>query len=390
MDTNPDPGTATEVYNAAAAAGANMKLTIYPQNGHDSWNKAWAEADFFPNVNRANKTNPWPLTGRTEFCPGDAINVTLGLTAGFDGYEWRKNGVVIPGATGNTYVATSIGTYDARIKRGTEWSYYSPIPVVIKIKTPTVPPAIKLDGLQSRAIPSPDGKTSVTLSVPATYATYSWKNVANSTVLGTTNKLTVSNPGAYTVKVTEQYGCSSDFSAPYTVINAAGANPPAAPSNVAVLPLSKTQLEVNWVKNPNAPNPETGFEVYRAATAGGPYTLIDTVVANTTSYVDDNLNANTKYFYLVRAVNATAASANSNEGSGTTLNDEAAPSAPSNLTISGNAGSFMVLTWGASTDDVGVTNYDIYVNGTKSYSVAGTATTATVYNLVKVSFTTSW
>ncbi|WP_295124218.1 fibronectin type III domain-containing protein [uncultured Chitinophaga sp.] len=383
LDKNPDPGTATDVYNNALAAGANMKLSIYPQNGHDSWNKAWAEADFFPNVNRANKTNPWPLTGRTEFCPGDAINLTLGLTAGFDGYEWRKNGVVIPGATGNTIAVNSIGTYDARIKRGSTWSYYSPIPVVIKIKTPTVPPAITLAGLQSRVIPAPDGKTSVTLQVPSTYATYSWKNVANNTVLGTTNTLTVSTPGSYTVKVTEQYGCSSDFSTPYTVVNANGANAPAAPSNVSVLPVSKTQLEVNWVKNPNAPNPETGFEIYRASTPGGAYTLIDTVVANTLSYVDDNLNANTPYYYVVRAVNNNGGSPKSAEGTGTTLNDEVAPTAPANLTIAGNAGSFMVLTWTASTDDVAVSNYDIYINGTKSYSVAGDKTTATVYNLVK-------
>lgn len=383
LDKNPDPGTATDVYNAAIAAGANMKLTIYPQNGHDSWNKAWAEPDFFPNVNRANKVNPWPLTGRTEFCPGDPINLTLGLTAGFDGYEWRKDGVVIPNATGNTISVTSIGTYDARIKTGTTWSYYSPIPVVIKIKTPTVPPAIKLSGLQSRVIPAPDGKTSVTLQVPSTYATYSWKNTANSTVLGTSNTLTVSTPGSYTVKVTEQYGCSSDFSVPYTVVNAAGANAPAAPSNVSVLALSKTALEVNWVKNPNAPNPETGFEIYRAAQAGGPYTLIDTVVANTLSYDDDNLNANTSYYYIVRAVNNNGGSAKSNEGVGLTLNDEVAPTAPANLTVAGNAGSFMNLTWTASNDDVAVTAYDIYINGTKSYSVGGDKTAATVYNLVK-------
>ena len=51
------------------------------------------EPGFWPFVKAAYKANPWPLTGKAEFCAGDAITATLGLTPGFAEYQWRKDGV---------------------------------------------------------------------------------------------------------------------------------------------------------------------------------------------------------------------------------------------------------------------------------------------------------
>lgn len=382
-DMNPDPGIAQDIYTAAQAAGANMKLTVYPDLGHGVWYNAWGEPDYFPFLNRAHKANPWPLFGRTEFCPSDPINVTLGLTAGFDQYEWRKDGTIIPGATSNTLTVTTTGTYDAHVKNGNTWSPWSPIPVVIKIKAPTVPPPITVSGLQSKVIPTPAGVNSVTLSVPNTYATYSWKNVNDTTVLGTQNSLVVTSPGSYTVKVTEQYGCSSDYSTPFTVINANGANGPGAPAGLAAQATSKTQVQLNWTVNPSATNPETNFEVYRGTAAGGPYTLVAILPAGTTTYTDGSLNAGTRYYYVVRAVNNNAGSPKSNEANAITQADTTPPTAPPNLRITGNGGNQISLAWDPATDDVGVDKYDIYINGVKSYSVAGNVTAFTAYNLTK-------
>jgi hypothetical protein len=80
---------------------------------------SWQEPDFWPFVLRAYSSNPWALTGRTKFCPGDNINVTLGLAPGFSAYEWRLNGSVISGATQKYTQATQPGTYDARVQE--EW-----------------------------------------------------------------------------------------------------------------------------------------------------------------------------------------------------------------------------------------------------------------------------
>lgn len=379
-DPNPPPNIAQEVYNQAKAAGANMKLSIY-NGGHGIWGQAWGEADFFPYMARANKANPWPLTGRTEFCPGDPVALTLGLTAGFDGYEWRKDGVVIPGATSNTLAINALGTYDARIKRGTVWSEWSPIPLVIKTKGATVPPAITQSGLMSKVLPAPDGVNKVTLEVPATYASYLWKKTTDGTTLGTANTYDATTPGFYTVKVQEQFGCSSEFSTPFEVINANGPDKPDAANGLTATDLSKTAIQLNWVDKPNPAFNETGYEVYRAGTPGGPYTLLAITAPNVVTYTSTGLIANTTYYYIVRAVNNTAAAANSNEASAKTQVDKVPPSAPGNLVVTSSNQNQISLKWDAATDDVGVVKYDIYVNGQKSYTIDGSKLTFDALNL---------
>ncbi|UYQ95238.1 fibronectin type III domain-containing protein [Chitinophaga horti] len=384
VDNNPTQDQAQALYNSINNAGGNVKLTIYPTLGHSCWDKAWAEPDYWPFINRAHKANPWPLTGRTEFCPGDPINVTLGLTPGFTAYEWRKDGNVIANATGNTLVVTSIGTYSARIRRGTEWSEYSPNPVVIKIKAPTVPPTISVTpALSSVAIPSPDGKTGVTLAVPANYETYLWKKTTDNVTLGTAATYNATSAGDYHVRVKEQYGCSSEFTESFKVVNANGANKPLPAAALAGNPLSKTAVALSWNDNPAATYNETGYEIYRSTSAGSGYAFIALTAANATSYQDNNLNANTKYYYIVRAVNSFAASAVSNEAAVTTFADNNPPTVPGNLTITATTNSSVSLSWTASTDDVAVSKYELYVNGVKSYIIDSTATTFTVNGLSK-------
>ncbi|MBC9928798.1 fibronectin type III domain-containing protein [Chitinophaga qingshengii] len=387
VDPNPPPQVAQSVYNQATAAGGNIKLTIYDGMGHGVWYKAWGEANYFPFVNAIYKSNPWPLFGRTEFCVNDPINVTLGLTAGFNAYEWRKDGAVIPGASSNTLTVTEIGTYDARIYNGTTWSDWSHTPVVVKIKTATVSPAIQIAGLMSNVIPTPEGKDSVVLQVPTGYASYLWKKSTDNTTLGTNNTFAVRQAGDYVVKVTEQYGCSSDFSDPFRVIAANGANAPDAISALQATAASRTQITLNWSDKPNPVYNETAFEVYRTVTPGTGYTLIAKVDADVLTYTDNNLNPNTKYYYIIRPVNNNGAAPVSSEVNATTMVDSQAPTAPGSLTVTGSTANSVSLAWTASTDDVGVDKYDIYINGVKSYTVnadqttflVGGLTTRTVY-----------
>lgn len=372
QDGAPAPGTAQRVRDSMVAHGANYKYTEYADLGHGVWDRAYTEPDFWPFILRAYKSNPWPLFGRTEFCPGDPINVVLGVTAGFTAYQWRKDGVVISGATSNILTVTQLGTYDCRVQKGTLWSDWSPIPVVIKTKAATVPPPITISGLMSNVIPSLDGNNGVTLKVPSGYATYLWQKVGNNTVLSTDSTYYATNAGDYTVKVTEQYGCSSNFSNPFTVINANGINKPDPAVNLLVTPISKTALRLDWSDNPSAAYNETNFEVYQANQAGGPYTLIGIVGQNVVTYTSSGLNANTKYFYKIRAVNNTAASAASNEANGITIADNQPPTAPANLLITSKTRTSVSLSWTASTDDVGVSKYEVYVNGAKTYVTSQT------------------
>ena len=92
LDVNPAPGSSQYLKSVADNAGANLTYTEYPNLGHGSWYAAWGEPDYFPYLSRANKANPWPLFGRSEFCntgPG-SINTTIGVTAGFNDISGGK------------------------------------------------------------------------------------------------------------------------------------------------------------------------------------------------------------------------------------------------------------------------------------------------------------
>lgn len=387
LDPSPTQETTEGVRDAFLNAGANFKYTLYPDLAHGTWNTAWAEPDFYPYVNRAYKSNPWPLFGRTEFCNGDAINITLGLTAGFDQYEWRKDGVLISGAVGNTLNITgtattgsaALGSYTARIRKGSLWSDWSPTPVVVKIKAATVSPSISLQALNSKVIPSLSGSTNVPLQVPAGYQSYDWQKDGSNTTIGTSNVFVATSPGNYKVKVTEQYGCSSSFSPLFTVIDANGPNKPDAAINLIATALSKTSIRLDWSNNPAPQFNETNFEIYRATSSGGPYTFIGITDADVLTFINTGLEAGKKYYYKVRAVNNTSAAPASNEASTFTQSDTTAPTAPASLIITGSSRNSISLSWTASSDDVGVVKYDVYVNGQKSYVTQGT--TFTVYNL---------
>ncbi|UII19715.1 fibronectin type III domain-containing protein [Fulvivirga ligni] len=378
QDKKPTPGTAFTVVDGIQAAGGQIKLNYYEDLGHSTWYRMWAEDDFWPFVMSANKVNPLVLFGRNEFCPDETVESHMGLNPGFEAYQWRKDGVVISGATTNEYVATEYGTYDARVKRNGVWSYWSPQPVVVSQKEPTVTPPIALAGLQSTVIPAPNGQTTVKLELPEGYEEYLWKNAANNATVGTTRTIDV-GVGQYVATVTELYGCSSNYSAPFTVVNANGANKPPAASDVLGFAKSQTAIEIFWNQVESPVYNETAFEIYRGTSEGGPYQLIALTAANSSSYLDENLLANTDYYYLIRAINNSGASASTNELHVRTDVDAQGPTAPTNLRVEANTGSTVRLSWNASTDNVGVYRYDVYKNGTKVLAVEENS--ATVYGL---------
>ncbi|WP_153796959.1 fibronectin type III domain-containing protein [Foetidibacter luteolus] len=379
IDKAPTLATTQNLRNNILNAGGNHKLTVYPDMGHSVWYPSWREPDFYPFLNRVYKSNPWALGGRTEFCPGTSINVTVGVTPGFTAYEWRKDDVPISGATGNQITVTSIGKYSCRIKDGTEWSDWSPIPVDIKIKTETVLPVITVQGMASRVIPSLDGSTGVTIGIPAEYTSYAWQRVGSTTTLGTNNTYNVTAPGDYRVRITEQFGCSSVFTAPFTVVDANGPNKPDAPFDFTATVLSKTAIRLNWNNTASPVNDETGFEIFSAPALNGPYKLVAVTDANVLTYTHSGLTSNTAYFYKIRAINNTAASDGVGPINATTQADIQPPTTPANLTVSGNTRYSVALSWMDSEDDVAVTAYDVFVNGKKLYTTPEPQ--ITIYNL---------
>ncbi len=396
-DQAPAPSATENVINQIVASSGNVKYTLFKNGGHGIFNNAYREDDFFNFILGQHKANPHVLNGdyvqvyddsgkavyefveNFEPCPGDVINFTIGVTAGFDGYEWRKDGVLINGATGNEITVTETGVYDVRIFRGGSWSVWSPKPIEVSIKEETNTPDIQLVDNESVVLPSLDGSTDVELELPFGFAAYEWRQLPENNVIGSERTITVSESGDYVAQVTENFGCSSNDSNPFTIIDANGPNRPAEPLAFNGSALSKTEISLFWTSDPNDPNPASHFELFRARESE-PLEFLDLLPASELTYLDIGLEPNTNYRYEIRAYNDSGASGGVESSVIKTQVDSKSPTAPTNLTIIDQNTYSVSLDWDESSDDVGVYKYDVYKEGVKVKSVDSSE--AMVYNLL--------
>ena len=114
-------------------------------------------------------------------------------------------------------------------------------------------------------------------------------------------------------------------------------DPPAAPSSLGATPISGTQINISWSDNSGY---ESNFKIERKTGAGGSWSQITTVGANTTSYSNTGLSPDTTYYYRVRANNASGDSGYTNEANATTT-----PNAPTGLSATAAAGPQANLSW---------------------------------------------
>lgn len=391
-DPDPTPTQADYSLNRMKEIGADIRYTRYPDLGHSVWYAHWREPDYPAAMNNMHKANPLVFFQRNEFCANDAIKARLGITQGFYAYEWKKdsvtiatrtngiNTIVLPqhviSFTGNEINVKSFGSYRVRFKRtaASEWSQFSPKPAIIKLKTTTITPPVTINGAKSNVLPALDGSTTVPLQMPPGFINYQWYRVSDSALVAST-QIFNAPVGTYIGRYSEQFGCGTSFSPNYVVVDANGTPKPDPVTNLTTTPLNPTQVRLNWLQGAN----ETGFEVYRATTSGGPYKFISLRIANAVTYTDTGLLAGTTYYYAMRAVNATGASVISNESLAKTLADVSAPTAPSNLTYRGSTSTTVLLKWTASSDNGSIKRYDIYANNVKVFST--NATTFNVFNL---------
>jgi fibronectin type 3 domain-containing protein/predicted esterase len=368
LDGSPSSSTAQQVRDAMLSAGGNYHYSEYADIGHNTWDNAFAEPGFFPFIDSAYSSNPWALFGRTGFCNGDTINLTLGVAPGFDGYQWRKDNIIIKGAISNAINVTSLGTYEARVLKGTLWSDWSHLPVKVQITPPTVTPPITPYDNMSNVIAA-DGKNYVNLEVPGNqFISYQWKRVGSDSVISNQKIYTATQPGQYIAAAIQQYGCSSIFSPSFPVINANGQNPPDQATNLTATAISSTVVLLNWENNPHPVHNETFFEIYRSTSQDGVYNLAGKASTDVLKYQDSNLSPGLNYFYKVRAINDSGAAPFSNIAQTITLADKTPPTPPGNLQIIYATNSSIKIQWDTSTDNVGVENYQVYVNGIKTYS----------------------
>jgi hypothetical protein len=207
--------------------GGSIQYTYYTALGHLTWNSEYAKADFFSWFLARKKNQPAVLFEQPLACPGDPVNVRIGLSRTINpnglygggnnqriiNYQWAKgntNTIVASGATLNEIVVNSNpssatntnctpGVYYGRFQRAdltwTDWS--DPI-TITDTRGPSVTPVISANG-KSTTLPSLDGGTEVLLSGPSDKAVYQWKRNDGNISGASDFRYNASLAGAYTL-----------------------------------------------------------------------------------------------------------------------------------------------------------------------------------------------
>lgn len=122
---------------------------------------------------------------------------------------------------------------------------------------------------------------------------------------------------------------------------------PITPSNLNATTLSQTEIQLEWEDNSTN---ESGFGVLRSSTGNpGTFSLIATANSNVASYIDQDLDSKTTYYYRVRALSVDGSSALTASVSATTLSN--APASPIDLTVVPVSGSELQLDWEDESDN---------------------------------------
>ena len=205
-----------------------------------------------------------------------------------------------------------------------------------------------------------------------------YRALVNGTPNGTTGQpgMTVSGltcGTGYTIEV-EAYDAagnrSSRASAVASTSACADTQPPSAPTNVVTTNRTSTSIALSW--NPSSDNVGvSGYGLYRGGASAG--------TSSTPNAVFTGLACNTNYTLAVDAYDAAGNRSTQTAVmvSTTACADTAPPSAPTGLAASNVTQTGLSLSWNASSDNTGVTGYDVYRNGTKMATATTTSASQT-------------
>ena len=233
---------------------------------------------------------------------------------------------------------------------------------------------------------APTTPTNVAASnIQATSATISWtastddvgvtgyevfrNGVSQGTTAGTSFNATGLSPATsytYTVSAFDAAGNTSSLgSVTFSTLSGADTTPPSTPTNVTASSIQTTTATISWTASTDDVG-VTGYEVFEDGVSQG--------TTAGTSFNATGLSPGTTYTYAVSAFDA----AGNNSGLGSTsfttqtAADTQAPTVPTNLSVVAVGNTTVDLSWTASSDNVGVTGYDVY----EGANLAGTTTSA--------------
>ncbi len=149
----------------------------------------------------------------------------------------------------------------------------------------------------------------------------------------------------------------------------ADTTPPSVPGGLTATAVSSSKVSLSW----SASTDNVGVTGYIVRRDGAPV-----ATPTTTSFADTGLSGSTTYTYAVAARDAAGNVSSFSLGQNVTTPvfsaDTTPPSVPTNLAATPGSGT-VSLTWTASTDNVGVTGYRIFRNGSQIAIAATTSFT---------------
>ncbi|GAB3884103.1 PQQ-dependent sugar dehydrogenase [Kibdelosporangium lantanae] len=160
-------------------------------------------------------------------------------------------------------------------------------------------------------------------------------------------------------------------------VNSTDNEPPTPPSNLRSTGHTSSSTSLAWDAATDN-NGVVGYEIYQH---GQHMKSVGNVLAATVDGLDSDTDYDWTVFARDAANNVSQASNNVVVHTDPAPPDTEKPSTPGTLSSPGNTATTVDLRWGASTDNVKVTAYDIFTDGVQSESADGTATTATVAGL---------
>jgi len=374
--------------------------TIYNSNQHDSWSAMYNTGDVYQWL--LSKTLSNPLNKILSVNPGTYPSITAstynlsGNASSANGnivyYEWTKRQgpdvtIINPNSANPTLQDLKAGNYVFRffVTDSNGGSGYADVSLSASPSTDNQAPSAPINLVSTNqtinSISLSWGASTDNVGVTG-YDIYQGNTLAGS-VNGTTttfivNSLAINTSYAFTVKAKDASNNISIASNQLTVSTLADTQAPSIPSNLNSPIQTNTSISLSWTASTDNVG-VTEYDIFQGGSQVG------TVNGTTTSFMVSSLTINTPYSFTVAAKDA-AGNISSQSGVlniSTTNNipDTQAPTAPSNLTSSNQTNNSISLNWIASTDNVGVTEYDIFQGNTQVGTVNGTTINYVAQNL---------
>ncbi|MCL1947111.1 MAG: fibronectin type III domain-containing protein [Chitinivibrionia bacterium] len=156
---------------------------------------------------------------------------------------------------------------------------------------------------------------------------------------------------------------------------------PAAPTNVFAETISPTSVEISW----DEVNTAVGYKIYRSTSANGFYTSVgNTDGKENTSYIDEELQTATDYYYKVSAISDCGAEGLQSVYDFVSTDCNFVPSPPTDFTVEALSSTQIKITITGSSS--GASRYVVYLS---ENGANGTYRRSVTYNAYYTTFTIS-